>query len=407
MYRTFCYPIYPTNDQISVLECWFDRLRLLFNGALQERKDAWRLLGKSISLYQQEKSLTEIRANDRDYAAISVHAERSVLKRVDRGMNQFFARRKAKKKAGPPRYKKFGNYNSFSFPFGKITVEGTNRSARLHIPNFGKVRINLYRPLKGEPIDVTVRRDSDGRWRAAIVCDLGAAPSQPNPKDITSEEVLGADVGITSLVAFSDGSILTNPRHFQKNAERLARRQRALKNKRKGSRSRARTQQLIAKTYQHIANQRRDYFRKSACDVVGRCKAIVFEDLNIDGLSRSILGKHINLAAWRLYRQIVTCKAEEAGKLVVLVDPRHTSQLCSECGASVPKELDERWHRCSQCGTSLDRDVNAARVIKARGVTTLGMSVVQESMKVETPGRRSKKTSPMAKTDCDQYPTRS
>ncbi len=377
MHRTFCCPIYPTCTQeldlLEVMEC----LRLLFNGCIQERREAWQKLRTSVTLYDQMKSLTAIRAHDESYAAIASEIARSALKRVDKAFKDFFRRCKAGDTPGFPRFKKFGRYKSFTFTFGKNTIVGDGRSARLHIPNFGDVRINLYRPLKGRPLEVTVRVDGTGQWWAAISCDLGAAPLAPEPSTLTPDDVLGADMGITSLVAFSDGTTLLNPRHFEKSAAKLKRRQQEYARKRKGSRSKARALRLVAKTHQHIANQRKDYHRKSACDIMARCKAVVFEDLNIAGLTRAQLGKHVNLAAWRQYQQIVACKAEEAGKLVVRVEPRHTSQLCSGCGVLVPKELDERWHHCDACGTSLDRDVNAAKTIRFRGMATLGMSVAE------------------------------
>ena len=365
---------------------------MFFNASLQERRESWRLLRKSVSLYDQMKSLTEIRAADAEIAAMSVHVQRSALKRVDEAFKAFFRRVKNGETPGHPRFKAFGRYRSFSFPMGKRSITGEGRSARLHIPNFGEVRMNMYRPLKGEPLEVTIRRDSSGRWWAAISCDLGAAPSTPEPSTITANDVLGADMGISSLVAFSDGVILENPRHFELSAAKLARRQREHARKRKGSKSKERARKLVAKTHQHIANQRTDLFRKSACNTIARCKVVVFEDLNIVGLTRGMLGKHVNLAAWNRYRQITTCKAEEAGKLVLLVDPRYTSQLCSGCGELVPKELDERWHHCPHCGVSLDRDVNAARVIKARGITALGTSVGAGQPEKVKPVRRPKKT---------------
>ena len=370
-----------------------EQLRLLFNGCIQERREAWAKLQKTVSLYDQQKSLTEIRAQDPTYGAIASEIARSALRRVDKAHKDFFRRCKNGETPGFPRFKKFGRYKSFAFSFGKNTVVGEGHSARLHIPNFGDVRMNLYRPLKGRPLEVTVRVDGAGKWWASVSCDLGAAPLAPEPSTLTSDDVIGADVGISSLVAFSDGMMLPNPRHFEKSAEQLKRRQQECARKRKGSSSKARTRRLVAKTYHHIANQRKDYHRKSACGLIARCKVVVFEDLNIAGMVQGRLGKHINSAAWRQYRQIVTCKAEEAGKLVIGVDPRNTSQLCSGCGVLVPKELDERWHHCPRCGASLDRDVNAARNIRFRGMATLGMSVAEAFVaKAQKPNRRPKKS---------------
>jgi putative transposase len=397
MNRTFCYPISPTDAQEHDLLDVLENVRLLFNGCIQERREGWNKLHTSVTLYDQMKSLTAIRAQDPVYAAIAVEIARSALKRVDKAFKAFFRRCKAGDMPGYPRFKKFGRYKSFTFAFSKKTINGEGRSARLRIPNFGDVRINLYRPLKGRPLEVTVRVDGAGQWWAAISCDIGAAPLPAEPLTIVPEEVVGADVGITALVAFSDGATLRNPRHFEKSAAQLKRRQQEYARKRKGSRSKLRALRMVAKIHRHIANQRKDYHRKSACEVMARCKAVVFEKLNIAGLARAQLGKHVNLAAWRQYQQTMICKAEEAGKLVLFVDPRQTSQLCSGCGALVQKELEERRHHCEACGLSLDRDVNAARNIRFRGLAALGMSVVEVSTaKAKRPNRRSKSSSAVA-----------
>lgn len=388
----FCYPIYPTCEQEVALLDVLEQLRLLFNGCIEERREAWHKLHKTVSLYDQMKSLTQIRAELPEYGAIAADIARSALKRVDKAFKAFFRRCKNGETPGYPRFKKFGRYKSFTFQVGKCTVIGEGRSAWLYIPNFGDVRINMYRPLKGRPLEVTVRIDGTGKWWASISCDLGAAPLPPEPSTIAPSDIVGVDAGITTIAAFSDGVMLTNPRYFEKSAAKLKCRQQALKNKRNGSKSRARAKKLVAKTYQHVANQRRDLYRKSACEVLSKYKVVVFEDLDTAALAESMLGKHVNLAAWRLYRQTMTCKAEEAGKLVLGVDARYTSQLCSGCGALVKKDLSERWHHCEACGTSLDRDVNAARNIKARGVTALGMSVVSGvTAKADTKARRSTK----------------
>jgi putative transposase len=393
MHRTFRYPLHPTPSQEIVLLDVMEHLRLLYNAALQERRGAWKMHRVSISRIDQTKSLTEIRRSDKGYAACSVEIQRSALRRVDLAFASFFRRCAEGEKPGYPRFKKHGRYKSFSYPCGKTTVSGEGRSARLHIPNFGTVRLNLYRPLKGEPVDVRVKLDPTGKWYAYIVCDLGAAPVPEDVATLTADDVIGVDMGLITVAAFSDGSMLPNPKHDAKAAQNIARLQRNLQRKKKGSNSRRRTRKLLAKGYAYAKDQKLDCYRKHAKHLVTNHKIIAFEDLNITGMVQGPLGKHINQASWRLFRQLVTCKAEEAGKRVVGVRAAYTSQECSGCSELVPKPLEQRWHDCPHCNTSLDRDVNAAKIVKARGMRTLGMSVVTRGAAKATPkARRSRKT---------------
>lgn len=388
MHRTFRYPLHPTPAQEAILSQWLGVCCDLYNAALQERRDAWRLLGKSVTRYDQQKSLTQVRAEDTEVAAMSAWALRSALDRLDGAFKGFFRRVKAGAKPGFPRWRAKRRYDSFAYPAtAKHVINGSGRSARLHVPILGAVKVNAYRLLQGVPKTVTIRRDSTGRWWACIVCDLGEAPAKPSPT-----APIGIDIGLTTLVALSTGDLVPNPRHAERAAAKLARRQQAMARRKRGSRMRERARVLVAKTHAHIANQRLDHARKTASSLVSRFDLIAMEDLNISGLCAGMLSKSVNNAGWRVLQHAIVCKAESAGKHVVFVDPRHTSQLCSACGQTVSKDLAERVHRCD-CGYVADRDVNAARNILQRGLKdfALGTSVVSDGAK--TPKARREKKS--------------
>jgi putative transposase len=272
-------------------------------------------------------------------------------------------------------------------------ITGSGRSARLRIPLFGNVKINLYRPLKGTPKQVTIHRESTGRWWACIMCDLGEAPAKLDPATIREDRKVGIDLGLTNVIATSDGEVVANPRHFQKEQDRLAERQRRVaKQTQKGSNGHKKAKRLVAKSHKRIANQRRDFFWKLAKALVLANDLIAIEKLNIAGLAQSGLGKHVNYVAWRILVHAIMCKAEEAGAWVIEVDPRYTSQECSGCGHVVPKDLSVRVHHCSFCGLTLDRDVNAARVILMRAVAAPGMGVEQAAdARRSVKARRSKR----------------
>lgn len=364
MIRAFNYPLRLTAAQATTFVSWTGACQRIYNAALQERRDAYRKLGKSPSLYDQHKSLTEIRAADPEYAAIPVLVLRSALARIDLAFKAFFRRVKLRQTPGYPRFKARDRYRSFDLGTNSVRLDGD----RLSIPKLGAVRLNLYRPLPaGAKIrEVRIRRRQKGDWVASLVCDVGAAPPKVAP-----ERVVGIDLGLENFATLSTGEVIDNPRFFRKAEEALARRQQALARKKRGSKSRQRAKVLVAKSHEHIANQRRDFARKLAVNLFARYDVVAHEDLNIRAMARGLnLSKSIHDAAWGLSLRCLACKAESAGKHDIGVDPRGTSQRCSRCGSVCPKTLSDREHRCS-CGPPIHRDHNAAINIEALGLSAL------------------------------------
>lgn len=136
--------------------------------------------------------------------------------------------------------------------------------------------------------------------------------------------------------------------------------QKRISRRKKGSNRRKKTIKQVAKQHKKITDKRKDFHFKAAGDLLKKYDVIVHEDLNVKGLSRSMLAKSVHDAGWGIFLSILTTKAENAGLLVIAVNPSGTSQDCSSCGVKVPKKLHERWHDCPNCKCSLDRDHNAA-----------------------------------------------
>lgn len=237
----------------------------------------------------------------------------------------------------------------------------------------GPVRIKLHRPLEGKVKTATVKYES-GQWYIIFSCEV----ERPAPLPCSSEEV-GIDLGVTHFAALSDGDFIDNPRHFRTAEKQLAKRQQALSRKKRGSHRREKAKRLVAKAHRKIRNQRRDFQHKASRQLVNCYQTIVFEELQVANITKAPkpkqdengayvpngasakagLNKSILDAGWATFQQLCTYKAEYAGRTVALVDPKYTSQVCSQCGVVRKKELSERWHSC-QCGCELDRDTNAA-----------------------------------------------
>ena len=371
MIRTFRYPLHPTAAQERVLEHWLVLCQRLYNGALEERRDAWKRSKVSVGLYGQQKSLTQIRADDPEYGALPVEVARSALARLDKAFKAFFRRVKAGEKPGFPRFRARDRYDSFSFPF--VRLEGD----RLHVPKIGAIRLHLYRPLKGKAREVQIRRQG-GKWWACVSCELGEAPAK-----VPVSKAVGIDLGLTTFATLSDGREVDNPRYFKRAEERVSRANRNLARKQRGSNSRAKAKVSLERAHGYVRNQRLDFARKLACTLFAEHELVAYENLDVQTLVQKNDGqfaKSIHDAAWRMFIGALTSKAEGAGTWAVPVNPRGTTQGCSGCGTLVAKTLRDRVHECPRCGLVLGRDHNAALNILALGMSAApGRGAVQST----------------------------
>jgi len=208
----------------------------------------------------------------------------------------------------------------------------------------------------------------------------------PEPEPLPACELaVGIDVGLATFAVCSDGTEIANPRHFRAAERRLRLAQRKLARRKRRSRRRLKARQEVARVHMHVANQRRDFHHKTAHMLVHEYGLIGVEDLNITGLAGSMLAKSVHDAGWSQLIWILSCKAEEAGRTLVKVNPAGTTQDCSACGRHVPKTLSERWHSCV-CGLSMSRDLNAALNILKRAFAILATQGLGWSLQAPTVG---------------------
>jgi putative transposase len=333
-----------------------------YNAALQERKEAWKLQRKSITYLDQQNELTELR-KEPAFQWIAADIQRDAIRRVERAFKAFFRRCKAGEKPGFPRFRARQRYDSFTFGGNRPVV----RERSIRIPNIGDIRMRGGRPIEGIAKECTVRRDG-ARWTANVVCDIGPAPG----KCIVANSV-GIDVGLTTLATLSDGSEIPNPRWTKQHEDRIAQAGRNLARKKRGSKNRLKAKEALRRAHQRAANARRNYIHHVSRQLVATYDLIAHEDLQIANMVRSNLSKSIIDAAWGLLIWCITYKAESAGKWVVPVNPRGTSQMCSGCGRIVPKDLSVRIHSC-ECGLVIGRDQNAGINIQRLGMSLVGTS---------------------------------
>jgi putative transposase len=338
-------------------------LRELYNAALQHRSDVYRRTGETVSAYTQMRELSGIREVRPEFAKIHTHLLQDAITRLDRAFSSFFRRCKAGEKPGYPRFKGRDRYRTFTFKDASHNngVRFASGGKRVKLSGIGNVKIKLHRPVEGRIKQASVTFSGDGHWYVAFACD----GVQPKPLPATGASI-GVDVGITTFAALSNGEMVANPRSYETAQRALGRAQRGVSRRKRGSKRRHKAVGKLAKRHDKVSRARRDFQHKTALDLVRRFDVIAVENLNVKGLAQMVLAKQVHDAAWASFTTILRAKAENAGREVVAVDPRGTSQECSGCGSVVKKGLGVRVHTCT-CGLVMDRDTNAAINIKRRG----------------------------------------
>ena len=358
MLKAYKYRLYPNKEQKRKLNETLWLCSMVYNRCLAERRDAWKNEQRSLTAYDQIKQLPIWKKEDLRLNQVYSQVLQDVVRRVDKAFQAFFRRVKAGEKPGYPRFKSARRYDSFTYPQRGFQLQ----NGRLQLAKIGLVKIKLHRPLQGKVKTLTIRRQADG-WYACFSVEVDPAVLPP------SNKAVGVDLGLESFAITSDGEFFPSARYLRKSERKLKQLHRMVSRRQNGSHRRQKAVRQLAKAHAHVANQRRDMAHKIARSLVNRYGLIAIEALNVKGMLRNHrLAKSISDAGWGLFINILKSKAAEAGRQVVEVDPRNTSQDCSGCGALVPKPLSQRWHDCPHCGTSLHRDVNAARNILQKAV---------------------------------------
>jgi putative transposase len=352
------YRLYPTREQRTLLQQQLDVAREVYNACLEERREAYRMRGVRLNYYSQANQLKDIRRDRPEIAAVNFSMLQAVCRRAQRSFEAFFRRLNAGQDPGYPRFKSRARWDSVTFPsYG----DGCKmKGDRLYIQGVGMLKVKLHRPTVGTIKTVTLKR-SCGKWYVVLVCDVEVTPLPATGQDV------GIDLGLIDFLVTDAGVAVPNPRPLRKAEERLAQAQRSLQRKKRGSHRRAKQRQRFARQCQRVANVRKDFHHKTARALVRANDTIYHEDLAVKNMvQHHCLARSIHDAAWSQFIAILTGKAAEAGRKVVAVNPRGTSQTCV-CGEAALKDLSERWHYCPRCHLSLPRDQVSAMIIKGLG----------------------------------------
>ena len=353
MFKTYKYRLHPTKNQIEKLNWTLETCRILYNSCLVDRNRHYEETKTSLSRFDQQKILVQDKKNIEYLKSIHSQVLQDVLFRVEKAYANFFRRVKEKKdKAGFPRFKNQGRYDSITYSQSGFKID---KDGKLKLSKIGHIKIKLHRQINGIIKTCNINKEID-KWYACFTVEY-----VPGVKSIPDKQI-GIDVGIKSFATLSNGEVIDNPKYFIKSEKLLTKRQKQLSKKIKGSSNRNKTRLTVAKLHKHISNQRKDFQHKVSRNIIDNYGYIAVEDLQIKNMVKNHkLSKSISDASWGQFISFLNYKAEEAGCYLEKVNPRNTSKECSVCGY-IYKDMDlsiRNWI-CPICHTEHDRDVNAS-----------------------------------------------
>lgn len=373
--RAYRFRFYPTPEQEQTLARTFGCARFAYNHMLRLRSDAWMQRQERVGYHATSAALTALKKTP-EHAwlnAVSSVPVQQALRHLNTAFLNFFAKR-----ARYPSFKRKDGPQSAEYTTSAFRWDGRElRLAKMDDPL--TIRWSRAIPKAAKVTTVTVSRDASGRYFASLLCDDTVAEKP------AAQDKIGIDLGLTHFAILSTGEKIASPKTFRKNEARLAKWQRRLKNKKLGSKNRAKVKKSVARVHAHIADARRDFLHKLSTRLISENQVIAVETLSVSNMQRNhCLAKSISDAGWSEFVRQLEYKAQWYGRDLVGIDRWYpSSKTCSSCGYVHGKmPLSAREWTCPECGTIHDRDVNAARNILAAGlaVSAHGESVSPMSL---------------------------
>ena len=379
MNKAYKYSVYPSKEQQVLLGKTFGCTRFIWN----------KMLGDKINFYGEfKKTLKNTPARYKTEFPWLKEVDSLALANVQLQLGTAYSNFFRDPKIGFPKFK------SKRFSKNSYTTNNQNGSirvldsSRIKIPILGSLRIKLHRqiPDNHQIKSATISLESTGKYYIAILTEY-----ENNTTPIVLANVVGLDFSMKELYVDSDGNEGNYPRFYRNAQKKLAKEQRILSKRNKGSGRSLKQKRRVAKLHAHVANQRKDYLHKQSTVITKQYDAVVIESLNMRSMSQTMnFGKSVMDNGWGMFVNMLDYKLKEQGKALVTIDKWFPStKLCSNCGCKKSEiTLKERVYICEHCGIILDRDLNAATNIKNVGRAMLGLDIETSTTKVLTKKNR-------------------
>ncbi len=357
MLLTYKFRAYPSRQQEEKLEWTLDKCRFVYNKLLEflEKEPEikrFELQHKIVELRKETPELKKVYARTLQYEHYKLFANLAGLSKARKNGNR----------VGRLRFKGARWFKTFSYNQQGFRVSSDKKRVKLTLSKIGEITLKRHRKIEGRIKQVTMKKSRSGKWFALIIADAPQETISGNKKKI------GIDLGLNSYAYDSDGNRFEHPKNFDKSLKRVVKAQRKLSRKKKESRNRVKMRIRLAKIHEKIENQRNDFLHKLSSYYVKNYGVIAIEELGLRELiKKSRNPRKILDASWHRFSYMLEYKAESAGVQVIRVDPKGTTQTCSNCGKIARKKLWDRLHKC-QCGLEIDRDFNSAKEILKRAL---------------------------------------